>query len=404
MQQTTSGNTISRRGAIQTAASFMILPAGLARGYAANNKLNIGIIGLAGMGGVDARTFNGLGENVAAICDVDSNVLDKRAVEHPGANRYTDFRKMIETEGSNIDAVVIGTPDHSHAAIALFAMQHGKHVYCEKPLTRTVWEARLLRDAAAKYKVATQMGNQGYSHEGTRTAAEILWSGDIGAVKEVHAWTGGIYIGGDNVQSEPPEEPVPAALDWDLWLGPLPWRPYNARYCPGSFRWMMESGGGQIRDRGAHVMSCAMWWMGADGTGPVTVEATGTAPKKGLWDVHGPFRTEGLYANGVRMIVSGDFPNGIRFEGENGWLFRDGDADDLARKILQTLERREMLPMIGLSASISRSTTAGPSATRTSTTEMSSMARWMRVSVRAARSAEISPWAALIEFSRRPAS
>ena len=111
--------------------------------------------------------------------------------QYPKARKYKDYRKMFETEDKNIDAVMIATPDHMHTPVALLAMQHGKHVYCEKPLTRTVWEAQLLADAAVKYKVATQMGNQGFNHEGTKTACEILWSGEIGEVREVHAWTGG---------------------------------------------------------------------------------------------------------------------------------------------------------------------------------------------------------------------
>jgi hypothetical protein len=190
------------------------------------DKLNVAGIGVGNRGGEDIDTI-ATSENIIAICDVNDVYAGPVFKRHEKAKRYKDFRKMIETEGANLDGVVIGTPDHSHAAIGLFAMQHGKHVYCEKPLTRTVWEARLMRDAAHKYNVATQMGNQGYSHEGTRVAAEILWAGDIGTVKEVHAWTGGIYIGGDNVQSEPPEQPVPEGLDWDLWLATAATRPYN---------------------------------------------------------------------------------------------------------------------------------------------------------------------------------
>ena len=118
---------------------------------------------------------------------------------YPNAKKYKDYRKMFETEGKNIDAVMIATPDHMHTPVALLAMQRGKHVYCEKPLTRTPWEAQLLAGAAVKYKVATQMGNQGWNHEGTKTACEILWSDEIGDVKELHAWTGGIYGGQPNI-------------------------------------------------------------------------------------------------------------------------------------------------------------------------------------------------------------
>ena len=125
-------------------------------------------------------------ENIVAVCDVDDVRAARGFQAYPKAKKYKDYRKMFEAEKS-IDAVMIATPDHTHTPVALLAMQQGKHVYCEKPLTRTAREARLLADAAAKYKVATQMGNQGFSHEGTKTACEILWSGDIGEVKEVHA-------------------------------------------------------------------------------------------------------------------------------------------------------------------------------------------------------------------------
>ena len=159
----------------------------------------------------------------------------------------------------------------------------GKHVYVEKPMAHTIHEARVMGQVAKEMGVATQMGNQGTSSDSLRQGVEIIQSGAIGEVREVHVWTNRpVWPQYTEIPTDQP--PVPKGLDWDLWLGPLRWRPYNARYCHGSFRWFLESGGGQIRDRGAHVMSCAMWWMGADGTGPVEVEATGEAPRKGLWD------------------------------------------------------------------------------------------------------------------------
>jgi hypothetical protein len=200
------------------AAGFGSQPSLKAAGFkSVLDKLNVAGIGIGGRGGEDIGTV-ATSENIVALCDVNDEYAARTFSRYPKAKTYKDFRKMFDAQGAEIDGVVIGTPDHSHALLGLYAMERGKHVYCEKPLTRTVWEARLMRDAARKYKVATQMGNQGYSHEAIRVAAEILWSGEIGAVKEVHAWTGGIYIGGDNIQSEPVAEPVPAGLDWDLWL------------------------------------------------------------------------------------------------------------------------------------------------------------------------------------------
>lgn len=234
-------------------------------------KLNIAGIGIGGRGADDLATA-ATSENIVALCDVNDDYAAHTFNLYPKAKRYKDFRKMIETEGKDIDAVMIATPDHGHTPTALFAMQHGKHVYCEKPLARTVWEVRLLRDAAAKYKVATQMGNQGFSHEGTRTASEIVWSGDIGGVKEVHAWTGSIYIGGDGVQSAPPEEPVPAALDWDLWLATAATRPYNHNEFRFWRAYMDFGTGGSLGDWLVHILGPAHLALRLYEASPISVE------------------------------------------------------------------------------------------------------------------------------------
>lgn len=256
------------------------------------DKLNVAAIGIGNRGGDDLATV-ATSENIVALCDVNDEYAARVFNRYEKAKRYKDFRKMLETEGSNIDAVIIGTPDHSHAAIALFAMQHGKHVYCEKPLTRTVWEARLLRTAAAKYKVATQMGNQGYSHEGTRTAAEILWSGDIGTVKEVHAWTGGIYIGGDNVQSEPPSEPVPSSLDWDLWLATAATRPYNHNEFRLWRAYQDFGTGGSLGDWLVHCMGPANLALKLSDAPPISVECVDIqGVSKWTWPTNSHLRYE----------------------------------------------------------------------------------------------------------------
>ena len=296
-----SDNRFSRRyffygsllaGAIP-AGGFGSTPSLKAAGFkSVLDKLNVAGIGIGGRGGQDIATV-ATSENIVALCDVHDEYAARTFKLHEKATRYKDFRKMIEKEGSNIDGVVIGTPDHSHAAIALFAMQHGKHVYCEKPLTRTVWEARLLRDAAKKFNVATQMGNQGYSHEGTRTAAEILWSGDIGTVKEVHAWTGGIYIGGDNVQSEPAAEPVPAALDWDLWLATAP----TTAFTQNRFRlWRayMDFGtGGSLGDWLVHCLGPANLALKLSEAPPTSVECVEVkGVSKWTWPTNSHIRYE----------------------------------------------------------------------------------------------------------------
>ncbi len=216
------------------------------------DKLNVAAIGCGGQGGVDlneaART-----EYIVALCDVD----DARAAQNYNrfgkAPKYKDFRVMLDKEGKNIDACTIGIPDHMHATVALACMERGKHVYVEKPLTRTPWEARLLKDAAGKYNVATQMGNQGYSHESIRVAAEIVWSGAIGDVTEVHVSASpGTHPTG--LQQPPSEAAVPAALDWNLWLGDAAMRPYSAEYTPYNWRGFFDFGTGQIGNWGIHTM------------------------------------------------------------------------------------------------------------------------------------------------------
>ncbi len=222
---------VSRRQALRSAAAFTIVPAGLVRGYAANSKLNIGVIGLAGMGGVDAKTFRDLGENIAAICDVDSTVLDRREKEHPSAVRYTDFRKMIETE--KLDGVSIATPDHNHAYISVYAMKHGLNVYCQKPLCKSVHEARIMARVAAETKVVTQMGTQTSAEPRVLRTVEFIQSGAIGDIKEIHMTTDRpIWPQGQDRPAG--EDAVPSTLDWDLWLGTAPVRPFAAKWPEGS--------------------------------------------------------------------------------------------------------------------------------------------------------------------------
>lgn len=214
------------------------------------DKLNVAAIGVGGRGGAilgQAATT----ENIVALCDVD----EKRGAESftkYKAPKYKDFRVMLDREGKNIDACTIGIPDFMHATVALACMQHGKHVYVEKPLTRTPWEARLLAEAALKYKVVTQMGNQGFSHECNRVAAEIVWSGEIGDVTEAHiVTTPGTHP--TALQAPPPEAPVPGTLDWNLWLGGAAQRPFSEEYVPYNWRGFLDFGTGQVGNWATHA-------------------------------------------------------------------------------------------------------------------------------------------------------
>jgi hypothetical protein len=288
-----------------------------------NDKLNIAAIGVGTRGPEILRGVAG-SENIVALCDVNDAKAAPTFAKYEKAKRYRDFRKMIETEGSNIDAVMIATPDHNHTPTALFCMQHGKHVYCEKPLTRTVWEARLLRKASDKYKVATQMGNQGYSHEGTRTCAEILWSGDIGTVKEVHAWTGGIYGGDPGLTGAPPEEKVPETLDWDLWLGSAAMRPYD-HLMVNQWRAFLDFGtGGSLGDWGVHILGPANLALRLSAVAPESVECvTVEGQNQWTWPVKSHLRFE-FPARGNMPAVTVHFYQNM----DGDWKRPEGMTED----------------------------------------------------------------------------
>lgn len=249
----------------------------------ASEKLTFGHIGVGGMGTYhlnDIKSFVARGEaHIAAVCDVDDNRLAAASkLAGPQADVYRDYRYVLQRK--DIDAVIISTPDHWHAVQMVHAAECGKHVYVEKPACCTIEEGKAMVAAAQKNKISVQVGSQGRSQPEAYLAHRYLANGVIGRVHRVECW----HYPSPTDEHPVPDRDPPPELDWDLWLGPLRWRPYNPRYLHGTFRWLMESGGGQIRDRGAHVMSCALWWMNADATGPVEIEATGTQPTKGLWD------------------------------------------------------------------------------------------------------------------------
>lgn len=231
--------------------------AAAARKLSPNEKLNIGIIGCGGRG---ADNMQGVqSENIVALCDVDTVRAEAAARKHPQAKRYQDFREMLDKEKS-LDAVVISTPDHVHAVAAISAMQRGLHVYCEKPLARTIYEARRMREVARESGLVTQMGTQGHAFEGSRRAVEVIRSGAIGDVTELYVWTdrpAGWWPQGIERPTETP--PVPETLSWDLWLGPAQPRPYNPIYAPFKWRGFWDFGTGAIGDMGVHNLDTAYW-------------------------------------------------------------------------------------------------------------------------------------------------
>ena len=248
-------------GTAATAAAFTIVPRHvIARsgGVPPNEKLNLGCVGVGGMqGGGDVGGVSS--ENIYALCDVDENHLNKAAENRQAAKKYRDFREMLDKEYKNLDGITVTIPDHMHATVSLWAMERGLGVYCQKPLTPTVWEARLLANAAKKYKVPTQMGNQGYSCEATRLACETIWRGDIGDVKEVHAWCGGGFARG--VREWPPTETVPSHMDWDLWTGRARLHPYSSKIAPIEWRGYIEYGTQMVGDWGVHILGPANWGL-----------------------------------------------------------------------------------------------------------------------------------------------
>src|SRR3989475_4523002 len=215
----------------------------------ANERLQIAGIGAGGKGAVDVG-YSSV-EAIVSLCDVDEQNARETFTKFPAAKKYTDYRKMLEAEDKNIDAVTVSTPDHNHAPASIMAMRMAKHVYCQKPLTHSVFEARRMAEVAREKKVATQMGNQGYAHTGTRRLVEVIQGGVLGNVHEVHVWTDRpIWPQGVDRPSDSP--PVPSTLAWDLWLGPAPQRPYHPAYVPFKWRGWWDFGTGALGDMGCH--------------------------------------------------------------------------------------------------------------------------------------------------------
>jgi predicted dehydrogenase len=326
---------LSRRGflnrslAVLTAAG---LPAWYARGalaaeqekakdkpVAAGDKLIMGAIGTGGRGtGIMKEAMKQPGVQMVAVCDVDANHRAAAAKAVGGdCAQFKDFRELLARK--DIHAVTIGTPDHWHTLVALEALKQGKDVYCEKPLTLTVAEGQaLVKLARAKNRVF-QVGSQQRSDRRFRLACELVRNGRIGKIKTIEARIGSNPRGGPFKPM-----PVPAELDWDLWLGPTPKVTYLRERCHGTFRWWYEYSGGKMTDWGAHHNDIAQWGLGMDDSGPVAVEARGEEPSKdpNSYNIHPDFEITFTYANGARLVSMSRGINGVHFAGEDGqWIF-----------------------------------------------------------------------------------
>ena len=275
---------ISRRsvlGASAAAAALTVVPRHVLGGKGntpPSEKINVAGIGIGGMGYGNLRNISRDGGKIVALCDVDHKYAGRALNHFKDAKRYKDYRKMFANQ-KDIDAVLIATPDHTHAVISLAAMKAGKHVFTQKPLTHTVYEARILAQAAKKAGVTTQMGIQGHSGEGNRIICEWIWDGAIGTIREVDAWCSLSYYPWGHarwssrwgrLQKDKP--PVPEGMDWDLWIGPAPMRPYHRAYHPQTWRAWLDFGSGMMGDRGAHTLDGVFWALKLNH--PISVDAT----------------------------------------------------------------------------------------------------------------------------------
>jgi predicted dehydrogenase len=322
--------------ASSVAAGFpAIVPASVFGSTSPGNRINVGAIGTGRIS--RGHDLPGIWQHdiarIMAVCDLDSRRVEdaktlvneyyakKTGKPYDGVRGYANYRDLLANK--DVDAVVISTPDHWHCIIAIDAVQAGKDVYLQKPTSLTIAEGRALSDAVQRTGRIFQIGSQQRSTVQFRYAAELVRNGRVGQLKTVE-----VGLPGDPSGDDEPEMPVPKNLDYDTWLGSTPVVYYTEKRVhpqvgydrPGWLR-CEQFGAGMITGWGAHHIDSAHWGMDTEHTGPVEIWGSAEFPKKGLWDVHGPFKTEALYANGVKMTVSGDFPNGIKFIGSDGWIF-----------------------------------------------------------------------------------
>lgn len=322
---------LSRRAFVKgTAATFpMIVSSGVLAVQGrpgANSRIVTGHIGVGGKG---TSHLKSIPENVGALCDVDTDHIKKAAsLFDRKLPFFTDYRELLER--NDIDAVIIASPDHWHALMMIDACAAGKDVYVEKPACKTIVEGRAMVNAAKRYKRVVQVGSQGRHHPAAAVLRKFLQVGNIGRVTRVECWHNDNPVGGDPLKKWMP----PSNLDWNMWLGPAAGRAYNPDYCHRNFRWMLDLGGGQIRDRGAHVFNLISWFLDLDRTGPSQIAATGQVPQSGLWNCPTNFEVTYDFKNpnlsihwaqpGVR---AGDFEFGAVYHGTKGkTIVRGGDG------------------------------------------------------------------------------
>ncbi len=323
--QTTPSRRDALKGLLTAGAAPLFIPASVRRAVAQpvpSERITLGMIGLGSMGMRHVEGF--LQETdcrITAVCDVDAKrrtAAADRINAHYGNTdclKIHDFRELLQRD--DLDTVCISVPDHWHAVLALAAIRAGKDVYGEKPLARTVVEGRAICDAVKRHNCVWETGSWQRSTAHFRFGCELVRNGRIGALRRVEV---GIGIG--PTTGNHPTMPVPAHLDYDMWLGPAPWAPYTEQRCHWNFRWVQDYSGGQPTDWGAHHIDIAHWGMGVDDTGPIAVSGTGVFPEDGLWDTVTTYRFDCTYASGVRLAVASNnqLKQGVRFIGDGGWI------------------------------------------------------------------------------------
>ena len=271
MLEPSSSNSPTRRRFLKASAAsvfaFQVVPS---RVFGANERVAVAGIGAGGKGASDIAGAQGAGADIVGLCDIDSKRLDGAVKKYPGAKGFSDFRQLLEKMEKSIDAVTVSTPDHMHYHAALAAIKLGKHVYCQKPLTHSIWEARALTEAAAEQKVMSQMGNQAHAGDPIRRGVELIRAGIVGKITEVHAWTNR-PIWPQGMEGRLPKQEVPEHIKWNQWLGPAPLRDYNAGYLPFKWRGWWDFGTGALGDMGCHIMDMPFWAL--DLKHPIAVEA-----------------------------------------------------------------------------------------------------------------------------------
>ena len=343
-------STASRRSFLKAVAAAASAPAfvrasalGRDGAVAVADRITMGCIGVGGQGTGNMNAFrHDPRVQVVAVCDVDRAHRERaRGIcKLPPSSAYVDYRRIIERD--DIDTVLICTPDHWHAIIAVAAARAAKDLYCEKPLSLAVQDGRAICRAVAKYGRVLQTGTWRRSRPACRLGCEMVRNGRIGKLHTVRVGVPAGFAIRRGVNPTTPPEPVPAGLDYDMWLGPAPWAPYSRARCHFNFRWILDYSAGYITDWGAHYLDIAQWGNGTDLTGPVEIEGTARFPAEGIYDAPNQFEITYTYANGVRFVLFTTTESarwGMRFEGTEGWLYVESGriaaepADILKEKI-----------------------------------------------------------------------